>query len=186
MLTPEYPLRTERLSLRPFTMDDLDFVADVRSRPDVVRYLYEGVEDRAGAAEALRKRLSRTGLARAGDALHLLMRDGDGRPVGDVLLIWLSEEHRSGEIGYVIHPDHAGNGYATEGSRLMLRLGFEELGLHRIIGRIDARNTGSARVLERLGMRREAHFVRNEWVKGEWVDEAVYAMLDEEWRKARG
>ena len=44
------------------------------------------------------------------------------------------------------------------------------------------RNAASARVLERLGMRREAHFVENEWLKGEWTDELVYAMLDREWR----
>jgi RimJ/RimL family protein N-acetyltransferase len=64
----------------------------------------------------------------------------------------------------------------------MLRLGFEELGLHRIMGRIDARNEPSARVLERLGMRREAHMLENEFVKGEWTDEVVYALLEHEWR----
>jgi RimJ/RimL family protein N-acetyltransferase len=64
----------------------------------------------------------------------------------------------------------------------MLRLGFEGLGLHRIIGRLDGRNRASARVLEKLGMRREAHFVENEYVKGEWTDEVVYAILDREWR----
>ena len=61
-------------------------------------------------------------------------------------------------------------------------MGFDELGLHRIEGRIDARNTPSARVLERLGMRREAHFVQNEFIKGEWTDEVVYAVLAAEWR----
>ncbi len=64
----------------------------------------------------------------------------------------------------------------------MLRLGFEDLGLHRIAGRLDARNAASARVLERLGMRREARFLQNEIVKGEWADEMVYAMLEDEWR----
>lgn len=186
MLTPQFPLRTERLLLRPYTMGDLEFFADLQSRPDVTRYLYLDVMDRQAAREALSRKVTRTGLARAGDALTLLMIDGDGRPVGDVMLMWVSEEHRSGEIGYTVHPGHAGNGYATEGSRLMLRLGFEELGLHRVVGRLDARNAASARVLERLGMRREAHFRQNEWVKGEWTDEAVYALLDEEWRKARG
>jgi len=67
----------------------------------------------------------------------------------------------------------------------MLRLGFEGLGLHRITGRLDGRNAASARVLERLGMRREAHLVENELVKGEWTDEVVYAMLDREWRAAQ-
>ena len=64
----------------------------------------------------------------------------------------------------------------------MLRLGFEELDLHRIVGRLDARNTASARVLERLGMRLEAHLRENEFVKGEWVSELIYAVLAGEWR----
>jgi RimJ/RimL family protein N-acetyltransferase len=82
-----------------------------------------------------------------------------------------------------VHPDHQGHGYATEATGLVLRLGFEELGLHRIVGRLDARNVASAGVLERLGMRREAHLRENEFVKGEWVDELVYAMLASEWRE---
>jgi RimJ/RimL family protein N-acetyltransferase len=63
----------------------------------------------------------------------------------------------------------------------MLRLGFDHLGLHRIVGRLDARNTASARVLEKLGMRREAHLIDNEHVKGEWSSEMIYAMLATEW-----
>ncbi|MCW2947645.1 MAG: GCN5-related N-acetyltransferase, partial [Actinoallomurus sp.] len=93
--------------------------------------------------------------------------------------------HRQGEVGYIFHPDHGGRGYATEAAEVVLRLGFEELGLHRIVGRLDGRNTASARVLERLGLRREAHFVQNELVKGEWTDEVVYAMLADEWRARR-
>jgi RimJ/RimL family protein N-acetyltransferase len=64
----------------------------------------------------------------------------------------------------------------------VLRLAFEEFGRHRVIGRIDARNEASGRVVERLGMRREAHFVQNELLKGEWTDEVVYAVLDHEWQ----
>jgi len=105
-----------------------------------------------------------------------------GELVGDVLLTWASAEHRQGEIGYVLHPEHAGRGYVTEAAREMLRLGFDGLGLHRIVGRLDARNAASARVLERLGMRREAHLRENEFVKGEWTDELVYALLAREWR----
>jgi RimJ/RimL family protein N-acetyltransferase len=72
---------------------------------------------------------------------------------------------------------HHGRGLVREAAVVMLRLGFRELGLHRIIGRCDGRNTASARLMERLGMRREAHFRQNEIVKGEWTDEYVYAML---------
>jgi RimJ/RimL family protein N-acetyltransferase len=101
--------------------------------------------------------------------------------VGDCVLFWHSEEHAQGEIGYVLNPAHHGRGLATEAATALLRLGFEGLGMHRITGRLDARNTASARVLERIGMRREAHLVENEFVKGEWTDELIYAMLRAEW-----
>jgi RimJ/RimL family protein N-acetyltransferase len=94
-----------------------------------------------------------------------------------------SADHRTGEIGFVFHPDFHGQGYAAEASVELLRLGFEELGMHRIIGRLDHRNTGSAKLLERLGLRLEAHFVRNEFLKGEWTDELVYALLADEWEQ---
>jgi RimJ/RimL family protein N-acetyltransferase len=60
-------------------------------------------------------------------------------------------------------------------------LGFDALRLHRVVGRVEPRNVASSRVLEKLGMRREAHLVENEWIKGEWQSELVYAMLDREW-----
>jgi hypothetical protein len=109
-----------------------------------------------------------------------------GHVVGEVNLQWLSRDHRQGEIGFVFNPDYQGNGLATEAAKVMLRLGFDGLGLHRVIGRCDARNGPSARLMERLGMRREAHFVHNEIFKGVWGEELVYAMLDHEWKALQG
>ncbi len=106
--------------------------------------------------------------------------------IGDVSLHLVSDEHRQGEVGYIIHPDHAGRGYATEAVRQLLRIAFDDLGLHRVVGRLEARNLASARVLEKLGMRREALLVENEWVKDEWQSELVYAILDREWRETSG
>jgi RimJ/RimL family protein N-acetyltransferase len=102
--------------------------------------------------------------------------------IGEGSLFLLSAQHRQGEIGFIFHPDHHGHGYATETARLLLRLAFEEFGLHRVIGRLEPRNEASARLLEHVGMRREAHFVENEFVKGEWQSELVYALLEREWR----
>ncbi|HEX9338943.1 MAG TPA: GNAT family protein, partial [Pseudonocardiaceae bacterium] len=76
-------------------------------------------------------------------------------------------------------------GFGTEVAPTLLRLGFDGAKFHRITGRCDARNVGSYRVLERAGMRREAHLRENEFVKGEWVDELIYAMLATEWHAAR-
>jgi RimJ/RimL family protein N-acetyltransferase len=186
VLRPSYPILTERLSLRPLTDGDLDDVHAYYSRPEVTRYLYWGTRDRDGSREALDDYSRYTALESEGDGLVLAMvaRDG-GRVVGQVSLHWDSEEHRQGEIGFVVNPDYHGRGLAREAAMAMLRLGFDDLGLHRITGRCDARNLASARLMERLGMRREAHLVENEFVKGEWTDELVFAMLEQEWRAIR-
>src|SRR3984957_18467921 len=100
-----------------------------------------------------------------------------GELVADISLWLLSEGHEHGGLGFVAHPAHQRKGYATEASRRMLEFAFTTMRLHRVIGRLEARNIASARVMEKLGMRREAHFIENEWVKGEWQSEFVYALL---------
>ena len=186
MVHPTYPLTTERLLLRPFVDDDLDALHEVESREDVTRYLYWGPRSRDEVREALERRKRMTAFEQEGDAVRLaVVLPSTGTLVGDVSLQWTSSEHRQGEIGFIFHPDHQGRGYAREASTVLLRVGFEELGLHRIIGRCDGRNESSARLMERLGMRREAHFRENEFVKGGWTDELVYAMLASEWNAVR-
>ena len=182
MRTPAYPIETSRLLLRPFVAEDLDALFDMRSRPEVTRYLYwEPATLDEVRPELDRRRRMRT-LEEEGGDLHLaaVLRE-DGTVVGDVSLDWLSAKHRQGEIGFVFHPDHQGRGLAREAATEMLRLGFEVFDLHRIIGRCDARNDASAGLMRRLGMRQEAHFVQNELFKGEWGDELVFAMLASEW-----
>jgi RimJ/RimL family protein N-acetyltransferase len=185
MLRPTYPLRTERLLLRPFDDDDLDAVYETHSRGDITRYLYWEPRTRDEAREMVERRKLETAIEAEGDGLHLVAQLHDSPAmVGHVSLQWVSQEHRQGEIGFVLHPDHHGRGYATEASAAVLRLGFEGLDLHRIVGRCDGRNIASARVMERLGMRREAHLRENEFIKGEWTDELVYAILADDWRTA--
>jgi len=182
MLHPDYPIETDRLSLRPFRRDDLEALYAAQSRPEVARYLYWDARTLAEVRIVLADRLTQDRIGDEGDKLNLaLVRRDTGTFIGDVNLVWLSRLHRQGEIGFVLHPDHHGHGFAREAGQVMLRLGFEVLGLHRIIGRCDGRNAASARVMEKLGMRREAHLRENERVKGEWTDELVYAVLAAEW-----
>lgn len=181
--TPDHPIRTARLDLRPVTHDDLAAIHAYQRLPEVCRYLYWGPFDEAGSRASVAAKAARTTLRASGDVLQFaVVVRASGVLVGDVTFVWKSREHRQGGIGYVFHPDHAGHGYATEASRALLRLGFEELGLHRVQAELDGRNTASARVLERLGMRREGHLRENEFLDGEWADEVVYAMLAREWR----
>lgn len=183
VLRPVYPIETARLTLRPFSPDDLDDLYAYHSRPDVVRYLYWETRDRAQAQEYLEGKIRLTALEKEGDGLVLAVVWREvGKVVGQVSLEWLSREHRQGEIGFIVNPDYQGRGLATEAAEVMLRLGFEDLGLHRVMGRCDARNLASAGLMKRLGMRQEAHFVHNEIFKGEWGDELIYAVLDHEWK----
>jgi len=184
---PGLPLRTERLILRAWRPDDAGDRAaycGIVSDPDVVRYLYIEVLDDAGSDARLADR--GTGLTAPGDWMNLAVEvAGSGEVAGDVGLGWLSAEDRQAEIGYMFRTAHQGRGFATEAAAAMVDLAFTGLGAHRVRGSLDARNAASARVLQRLGMRHEAHFVENEWVKGEWTDEAVYAVLDTEWAGRR-
>jgi RimJ/RimL family protein N-acetyltransferase len=181
-LRPVYPVSTGRLLLRPLTVDDVDALLAYRSRPDVCRYVPFEPMDRHTIHERLATHWAATDLTDAGQALTLGIEVArSGELIGDVVLFWHSREHRGGEIGYVVHPDFAGDGYATEAAHALLRLAFDDLGLHRVTARIDERNEPSARLARRLGMRQEARLVHNELFKGEWSTELDFAMLSDEW-----
>jgi RimJ/RimL family protein N-acetyltransferase len=179
-------LETERLVLRPFESADFDALFAIYSREDVHRYLYQYARTETEVRELLATKIANRGIERPGDRLSLAVTPkASGEIVGDVVLHWLDNPHRQGEVGYIMHPDHQGRGYTTEAVRILLAIAFEDVGLHRVAGRLEPRNTPSARVLEKLGMRREAHLVENEYVKDEWQSELIYAMLNREWRADR-
>jgi RimJ/RimL family protein N-acetyltransferase len=174
-------LRTDRLVIRQFEPGDLGALHDMRSREESVRWLYEDPPSLLENRARLERRMNDLRFALTGDGIGFAAV-ADGELVADVSLFLRSAEHHQGEIGFITHPAHWGKGYATEAAAAVVELGFETFALHRIIGRVEARNAPSARVLEKLGMRREAHLVENELVKGEWQSELVYAAL----RASRG
>ncbi len=181
-LRPDYPIATARLRLRPLTLADVDVLLTYRGRADVCRYLPFDPMTREQLVGRLEQDLSRTEITDEGQALTLGTELAQtGQLIGDVVLFFRTREHAGGELGYVFHPDVAGQGFATEACAAVLALAYEQLRLHRVIARLDPRNVASARLAARLGMRKEAHFVRNEIFKGEWADEAVFAMLAQEW-----
>ena len=179
------PVETERL-LRPFAVDDFDALFTLRSRPDITRYLYWEPQTEHEVRATLEKKIESVAIRSQDEGIALaVVLKATNEVIGDIILQLVGAEHRGGEIGFIIHPDHHGHGYATEAARAVLQLAFQEVGLHRVFGRLEPRNEPSARVLEKLGMRREAHFVENEYVKGEWQSELVYAILDREWQRAK-
>jgi RimJ/RimL family protein N-acetyltransferase len=183
---PDLPFETDRLYLRGFEMGDLEALSAIYGRSEVARYLYWEPRSPAETREMLEKKVSQRHLDEDGDTLSLaLVAKASGQLVGDCILVATSVEHRQGEIGFILDPVHQGHGYATEAARELLRVAFQDLGLHRVVGRLEARNAKSAKVLERLGMRQEAHLIESEFVKGEWQSEAIFALLQREWAREK-
>lgn len=183
MLRLEHPVRTDRLVLRPIDpVGDVDAIHAYASREDVCRYIPWMPRTRDEVAAWLPRRAVTTIDAPGQGASLAITLAATGELIGDAMIIWASDEHRTGEIGYVVNPAHAGHGYATEAARAMLAMAFDRFDLRRMVARVDARNPASAAVLHRIGMRQEAVLTENEWFKGAWSTEIDFALLQREWR----
>ena len=177
--TAQWPLATERLRLRPHNADDAEWLHELYSQPDVARYLLDEPWTAEVTHDKLTERLAKTDIDGETGALALVI-EHDGVPIGDVAL-WLTDhEHRQGEIGWVLNPAHGCQGFASEAVRAVLALGFDHYKLHRVTAQMDARNSASAALARRVGLRLEAHHVQDWFSKGEWTDTLIFARLASE------
>lgn len=111
----------------------------------------------------------------------VLAAEYGGRVIGDFPLTITFPEHRQGDVGFSFHQDYTGKGLATRALAAVLGFGFTQLGLHRITAATFTDNDRACRLMERVGMRREAHLIHDGFVRGRWVDVYCYGILDEEW-----
>lgn len=175
-------LHTDRLLLREFVADDWPALHAIESLPEVARY-----QDFAPRTEEESRAYVLAAAAEANAAPRhtfdlAVVRRADEHVIGRCGLGIIEPPLREAIIWYTLHPDVWGHGYMTEAAWAMLDFGFQQVGLHRIWADCDPANVGSWRVLEKIGMRREGHLVENAWIKGEWVDSLIYALLDREWK----
>jgi RimJ/RimL family protein N-acetyltransferase len=183
VLVPTFPIRTARLSLRPFRDEDIPAILAYRGSPEACRWVPFQPMDRAAVEAKLRGDFSRRALEHENQGLFLAIEvTANGAVAGEVMLRWASEVDRSGEVGWMLAPEFGGQGLASEAAHAMLHLGFDQLGLHRVVARVDGMNERSARLARRLGMRLEAEFLQSEWFKGRWSDNHIFALLEDEWQ----
>lgn len=177
------PITTDRLVLRRFQREDVALVSRYHLLPAVQRYLFRPTrypEDVAAAVEIMR---GQVGLQRPGDTLTLAMqRRGDKALLGHVALHWSDATAGQGELLFAIDPAYAGSGFLTEALTAMLNLAFDHFNIHRIFVRCDGRNHHSAKLMQKLGMRLEAHYREHALFQGEWDEELHFAILDREWQ----
>jgi RimJ/RimL family protein N-acetyltransferase len=180
----DWPVQTKRLVLRPAVASDEDAIWSYRRDEETARWLSSWPVD--GAA-------FRPSVDQPAEWAGMIVIELDGVVIGNVLVRiedpWSQVEVRAeasgtqAEIGWVLHPDHVGHGYATEVVEAVLQICFQRLGVRRVVAGCFAANTASWRLMERVGMRRERHAVRDALHRtGEWMDSYGYALLAEEWR----
>jgi RimJ/RimL family protein N-acetyltransferase len=169
------PLQTPRLVLRPIALADWQAIHRYMSDPIVTRWLPEGTLD-----EAQTQAFAQKNAGRSARALAVVERES-GQLVGHLVFHpWFGRATH--EIGWVISPGQQGRGYATEGAGALLDFAFSALGCHRMVATCQPENVASWRVMEKLGMRREAHFRQGLYQEtGEWWDEYFYALLADEY-----
>lgn len=182
---PALPLRSPRLLIRDVTVADAPAVQRYAGDPEVVKWMEWGPNTPA-VTRAFLRGLVRTQRARPRTAYELAIILRAGRElVGGIGLRVGNPKHRSADMGYVLARRWWGRGIMTEAARAMLAFGFRRLKLHRIWATCDVRNRGSARVLEKIGMRREGRKRHDQRLRGRWRDSFFYAILENEWKARR-
>jgi len=175
-------LTTPRLVLRDMREEDWRALRAVDGDAEVVRYQSNDVLDEAGTrAYVARTMASAREVPRRTYDLAIT-RPPDDLALGRVGLRVVRPEHREAELWFTLRRDAWGQGLASETAAAMVAFAFTQLGLHRVYGDCDPRNERSAKLMEKLGMIREAHLRENWWLKGEWCGSYIYAVLEDEWR----
>jgi ribosomal-protein-alanine N-acetyltransferase len=178
MLLPT--IATPRLLIRPFEPDDWPQVLAYTSDPSTMTYIPEGLFTADKAQAFVAENTSEQAEA------YAIVPIGEQHVIGHMIFHpWFAP--RTYEIGWVLHKDYHGRGYATEAATALLKYGFESMQLHRVIATCQPENIPSYRVMEKLGMRREAFFRKCIYRgEGPWWDEYFYAILEDEWHQLYG
>jgi len=177
---------TERLILREFKDEDW---ADVHgySRDARLTYYLNWGPNTDEQTKAFIKRAIRhqTEIPRTNFEIAVVKSDNQ-KIIGNCRLVSRLHRHRSSELHCIIRREDWGKGYGAEAIGALLALGFEEFKLHRIFSVVDPEDAASARVLEKCGLQREGHLREHLWIKGQWRDSLLYAILDYEWAQLNG
>ena len=179
---PWFPLETERLRLRPHLQTDFDDIHAYGSDPMVSRFMVWGPNTEKDTADFLERQLKSQETWPRPDVSLVMQRKADSAVIGAIRLWVVDADNKTAEIGYSLGRPHWRKGYTSEAAKALLAIGFETLGLHRIVATCDVRNRGSWGVMRKLGLRREARFTRDRMVKGAWRDTYLYAILADEWQ----
>lgn len=179
-------IETPRLLMKPLQLRDIRGMYAYRSDPEISRY-QSWRPSREEEVEAFILKYGNGNINVVDSWCQMgVYRKTSRELIGDVGMHFLPPDSRQVELGFTISPRHQRKGYAAEAVDALLTYLFGDLNKHRIIASVDPRNTASIALLEKMGMRKEAHHIRSIWTSEGWGDDMVYALLREEWENAPG
>jgi RimJ/RimL family protein N-acetyltransferase len=179
-----FVLQTDRLLIRSFQDSDLEAFITYRSDPAIARYQGWEAPYSRETATAFVQEMKQKEPGTPGEWCQLAIElKAGGEMIGDCAFHILAEDPRQAEIAFTLSQGYQSRGYATEAVTRLLDYLFGEVGMHRVRAICDVENLASVRLLERVGMRREAHLIENVWFKGAWGSEYWYGLLKREWEQ---
>lgn len=177
----EIDILTERLEIRGIKPLDAKAIFKYRSDPKVSKFqTWQPKELKEVEEFILEKTAKIPNIPDTWYQLGIVVRESN-EFIGDIGIHFCDEENLQVEIGYTLSEKQQGKGYATEAVKGVIDYLFNTLNKHRVTASVDPRNTKSVALLERLKMRKEAHFKKSFWFNNEWTDDVVYAILKEVW-----
>jgi len=173
-------IKTDRLIIRLAMSGDEEGIYSYRS--DIVENKYQGWQP-ASVEEVRDYILNMPATFDVADVCFqfVIILKETNRLIGDMGIVFTGHEGMQAELGCTLHKDFQGNGYATEALSRMVDFLFHTLNKHRLVASIDPRNIASIRLIERLGFRKEGYFKESYYLRGQWTDDVIYAMLRKEW-----
>lgn len=175
-------LETERLIIKPITIGDKDEIFEYRRDKETNKYqgwIPETIED---VEEFIGNTSKQINVPETWFQLVIVDKETQ-KIVGDLGIHFIDPENGQAEIGCTLNKDYQNKGFATESVIKVIDYLFKELNKHRIIASIDPENKNSIRLVERIGFRKEAHFVESLFINGKWVDDLMYALIEKDWDK---
>lgn len=175
-------LETKRLIIRPITLGDKNEIFEYRSDAETNKYqgwIPKTIGDVETFIGKIAKQINEPGTW----FQYVIIEKETQKIVGDLGIHFFDSENKQVEIGCTLNKDFQNKGYATESLKRVIDYLFKELNKHRIITSIDPDNKNSTRLVERIGFRKEAHFVESLLMNGKWVDDLIYALIEKDWGK---
>lgn len=174
-------LETNRLWLRECREDDYPFYCELETNPHTIRYEADNPPSQEELNDRFNQMLASGELEQRIRYIFLVKGSQDGDPLGKVVIWKVDEPTDEWEIGWAIHPNYIGRGYASEAARALIEFGFCKLGANRIMANCNDANLASERVMQKVGMIKEGVFRETRKLRGRYYGSCVYSILRREY-----